>query len=355
MSKKNYSNNDDEYIRINNDKPEDPYISIEHNKADGLASKEKSYNHEEYRNEKVELEKYNEKVTGATPTKYFCVFRVGKKIKDLSQVQMFEKHMERDMEVPNADPLKKDKNIILIGDGNVYENVRQYIYGIKLRSNANIGVDLILTSHHEFFNTLTHLDKKKWIEENVKFLKDNFSSNCLYAVVHFDETAIHVHALIVPRFWNEEKKRYELRSNVYFDGKEKMQNWQTQYANYMSKSFNTLIRGVRGSKARHMSIQTWYSLTGKKLNIKDKGQVLAYAQKAYLLEKRVKELEGTLNKMNENGDTDKLLNKLNKENKKSEIYKKTIREIMKKYDLKQSEVNEIVDKVQGSNKKERER
>jgi hypothetical protein len=97
-------------------------------------------------------------------------------------------------------------------------------------------------------------------------------------------------------------------------------------------------------------------LTGKKLDIKNKGQILAYAQKAYLLEKRVKALESTLTEMNENGDIDKLLKKVNKLDKNNKIYKDTIKEISKKYSIKEKEILELVDKIQvKNNKNEREK
>ncbi|MBE6089815.1 MAG: hypothetical protein E7206_17630 [Clostridium beijerinckii] len=306
--------------------------------------------------EEFDLEKYNKKVTGAYGNRHFCVFRVGNKIKTLNQISMFEKHMERDMEVPNANPELQKYNRVIIGKSNVAERTKEYIYGIKVRSNGNLGVDLVLTAGHGFFTEMQPQEREKWIEENIKFLKDNFGENCLYACLHMDETTPHLHALIIPRFWNEDKNRYELRSNMYFDGPEKMREWQDKYADHMNSKFSNLMRGIRGSKAKHISIQSWYTLTGKKLDIKNKGQILAYAQKAYLLEKRVKALEYTLEKMNENGDTDKLLGKVNKLEKNNKVYKDTIKEISKKYGIKEKEILELVGKIQGkNNKNEREK
>lgn len=306
--------------------------------------------------ENFDLNKYNKHVGNSIQQRYFCVFRVGRKIKDISQVQALEKHMERQIEVFNADPAHRDKNRILIGDKNITQNVKEYIYGIKLRSNANIARDLVLTSNNDFFKGLTKEQQELWIQENIKFLKDNFGDNCVYACLHLDETTPHIHALIIPRFYNEEKNRYELRSNVYFDGKLKMQNWQTQYANYMSKKFNNLMRGIKGSKAKHTDIKTYYSLITKNLDITDGKQVLAYAQRNFLLEKRLKTLESTLEKMQENEDVENLLNKVDKLNKNNKIYKDTIKAITKKYGIKEKEVLELVDKVQEkSNKNERER
>lgn len=308
----------------------------------------------------VDNNKYNKKVIGASRDRYFCVFRVGKKIKDLGQVQSFEKHMQREMNVINADPSQKDKNKILIGDGNVYENVKEYIYGIKIRSNANIAVDLVLSAGNGFYYGMPPQEQEQWIQENIKFIKDNFGDNCLYACLHMDETTPHIHVLIVPRFWDEEKKRYKLQSNKLFDGIEKMRGWQDKYANHMNSKFNNLMRGIRGSKANHIDIQTYYSLITNKLDVSNGKQVLAYAQKNYLIEKRVKALEYTLARMTENGDKEELLKKLDKTQKNNKIYKETIKAITKKYGLKKEDILELVDKVQGkeeskSSNKERQR
>ncbi len=309
-----------------------------------------------YLDDYFDLNKYNKHVSTGGCKKYFCVFRVGRKIKNIGQVQAFEKHMERQIEVFNADPKNKDKNKILIGDKNIAENAREYIYGIKLRTNANIARDLVLTSNREFFNTLDNKHMEKWIQENIKFIKNNFADNCVYACLHLDETTPHIHALIVPRFFNEEKKRYELSSNKYFDGQLKMQNWQTQYANHMSQSFPNLIRGIKGSKAKHTDIKTYYSLITGEMNVMDGKQVLAYAKRNFLLEKRLKVLELTLEKMQENEDVENLLNKVDKLNRNNKIYKETIKAITKKYGIEEKEILELVDKVQDkTNKNERER
>lgn len=354
MSKKIYS---DEYIRINHDKPEEPYIKIEHDKPQGYSDKERITDERStYSNSgRYELEKYNKHV-GDYSSKYFCVFRVGKKIKNMEQVCMFEKHMERDMEVPNADPELSKYNRILIGSKNVQTDVKSYIYGIKLRSNANIGVDLVLTTGKDFFKNMNEEAKEQWIQENIKFLKENFGDNCIYACLHLDETTPHIHALIVPKFFNQEKNRYELKSNFYFDGTDKMRDWQDRYAQHMSGRFNNLTRGIRGSKAKHMDIKTYYSLLNKKLDIKDHSQVVAYAKSNYLLEKRIKSLEGTIQAMSENQDTVKLINKIDKLDKNNKTYKEVIKALCKAYKISENEVYAIIDKVQDkSNKNEREK
>lgn len=301
-----------------------------------------------------DLEKYNKKVT-ATQTNYFCVLRIDRKYKTVDSIKGFEIHNLRKKEVPNADPSKTHLNRILIGTENIVDDVKMHIYGIKLRSNANIAIDMILTVNHKFFENLLPQDLEKWIEWNVKFLKDNFGDNVISAIAHFDESAPHLHILLSPKFYSEKRKRYELSSNKYFGSKKMLQELQSKYADHMHSKFNNLVRGVRGSKAKHMDIKTYYSLINKKLNEKDSSQVLAYAKYGYLAEKRIRMLENTVLQLQEDNDDKELLKRVKKAEKKTKEYKEVTKAIIKKYNLKEKDVVEIIDKIQEkSNSKERE-
>ncbi|NFK69452.1 hypothetical protein FDB14_17400 [Clostridium botulinum] len=298
----------------------------------------------------VDLNKYNRHTGGGIQKRYFCVFRIGKKIKSMNQFQAIEKHMEREINVLNADPKLRKYNRILIGDKNIYINVQKYIEGIKLRSNCNLGIDLVLTTGNGFFDNMSENKREKWINANIKFLKDNFHENCIYAALHLDETTPHIHSICIPKFFDKDKGIYKLQSNKYFDGIEKMRDWQDRYAQCMQQNFPNLMRGIRGSKARHMDIKTYYSLINKKLVLQDDNQILEYAKRNFLIEKRLKSLEYTLKRMNENGDAEVLLKNLRNTKKNNSIYKKLIKEITKKYGIKEKEILEILDKIEGKNK-----
>lgn len=167
---------------------------------------------------------------------------------------------------------------------------------------------------------------------------------------------MHLHCLVVPKFYNEKQLRNELRSNMYLDGKDKLRNFQSDYADWMKQKFTNLQRGIRGSKARHTDIKEYYSILTHRLNMSDDKSILAYAQFGYLMQKRMKALERTLKVMEENGDSEKLLKKLDASDRKSKEYKKLTKAIIKKYGLKQKEIYELIDKVQGkSNDSEREK
>lgn len=308
-----------------------------------------------YLDSEIDLDKYN-KSTGATPVSYFCVFRIDRKYKTVNSIKQFEIHNLRKREVKNADPERKCLNRILIGSENVVEDVKKHIYGIKLRSNANIAIDMVLTVNHKFFEELPPGELDKWIDWNIEFLKDNFGENCISAILHMDEISPHLHCLISPRLYNKEKKRFELSSNKYFGSKEQLRNWQTKYADHMHSKFNNLIRGVRGSKARHIDIKTYYAILNKKVDEKDSNSILAHAKNSYLLEKRVRILENTVMQLQEDSRNEKLLKRVEKAEKQTKEYKEVAKAIIDKFGISKKDVIEVIDKVQErSNSKERQR
>jgi len=300
--------------------------------------------------ESEEPEKYNKKVTGAKPTNYFVVFRIDRKYKTVNAIKGFEVHNLRQKEVPNADPSRTHLNKILIGSENIVEDVKEHIYGIKLRSNANIAIDMVLTVNYKFFEELPLGHLEKWIDANMEFLKDRFGDNVISAIAHFDEKSPHLHVLLSPKFYNEKRKRYELSSNKWFGTKALLRNWQTDYADHMHKTFNNLVRGVRGSKARHIDIKEYYSIINKKLNLKDNNSILAHAKNSYLLEKRVRILENTIMQIQEDERNKKLLERVEKAEKQTKEYKEVAKEIINKFGIDKKEVYKIIDKVQEKSK-----
>ena len=229
------------------------------------------------------------KITG----KMYAIFRVGeKKFKSIKEVEGFQKHMDRTFKTPNADP--KIKNEVLIGDSKIVENVKKYIEGIKLRSNGVLARDLLLTASPEFFKQLTTVQKREWINLNIKFLNDNFGDKILYAVLHKDETTYHIHALLVPRFYDKKKDKCVLANKRLFDGKEVLSQWQDIYSSAMKEGFKQLNRGIKNSKATHIKIRHFYTLLNEKYDSKDYQKVIAKAKNEELLRKKINDYNKTL-------------------------------------------------------------
>lgn len=287
-------------------------------------------------------------------TRYYAIFRIGKKFKSLDQLGAFQKHMQREFEVPNANP--NIPNEILIGNENIRDMAELYTNGIKFRKNQVVARELLLTATHGFFN-MPEGDIKKWKELNVKWLKDNFGNNCIYCVGHQDELTYHLHALIIPRFVNL-KGKVILSNTRYFDGIDKLRAWQDNYASSMKKVFKSLNRGVRYSKAKHIEIRHFYAMINSKINDNDLQQVCARSTQAELLEIKLKSLEKTMQmykKFYKKSDIEK--QKLLKENKElskiiidlkknNELNKEVIESLSELYKIPENAVKNVIKYVE---------
>jgi len=301
---------------------------------------------------------------------FYAILRFGKKYKNVEggknlammAIKVFQKHMEREIEVLNADT--KIQNEILIGDKNIYDNVIEHIKDVKLHKNTVIGREILQTASPDFFLNMMPKDLERWKADNMKWLCDNFGENCLYSVLHKDEKTWHIHSLIVPKFID--KKGNEILSNTrYFDGLGRFAEYQTNYALHMQQYFKCLNRGVKHSKAKHLSIKQYYTLINQNLNEKDISQVLAKAKNSELLEIKIKAIEKTLqvyknyNSKNERMketailESKGLLKEIEKLKGEKETYKEAISYISQVYKVPQYVVNECVREVEHINEREK--
>lgn len=305
----------------------------------------------------------NSSITG---TKY-CIFRVGEKYKTINSIKGFEGHMERTFNTPNANISNRSKNKILIGDKNILENVQEYIQDIKLRKNGVLARDLLLTASPEFFRERSKQDVEHWINVNIDFLKQHFGDNIRYAVVHRDELTPHIHCLLVPKFLDQKRNKYKLSNNKYFDGRDKLSEWQDKYAEFINSEYKELKRGTKGSKAQHVKIKQYYTLVNASLDSKDLKSVLAKASNSELLEKQIKTLQATLKLYKDKCiDKDKKANiernraleiekNLKELKRDKEVYKQTIRAISETYYISQQSILNIVKSIEQGINVERDR
>lgn len=203
----------------------------------------------------------NGKLTGIL----YAVFRINnRKIKKLTDIKQFKKHLEREKEVLNADKERSVENKILIGGSDLYKDFKDYIKPCKLRKNGNLAHEIILTASREYFRNIDEKEKEMWIEANINFLKNKFGGSCIYAVLHNDETTPHIHALI-SRKAKDKKGNTIINNSYFFDGAAKLRNWQDEYGNAMSE-FN-LSRGIKFSKATHVQLRHFYALVENEINV----------------------------------------------------------------------------------------
>lgn len=305
--------------------------------------------------------KYNSDV------RFFTVFRVGDKFKNvynedtitIAELSKFDRHSNRKGKVPNANPELKHLNQILIGNENVEETVKMYLEGVKIRNNSVVAREIILSAGRGFWEKLSDEDRERWKETNIKFLKDNFGDNCVYAVLHMDETTPHIHALIVPVFYNEKRKVATLNNSFYFGDKGKLSAWQDKYTNILTDNFQNIFkRGIRGSKATHIDLKTFYALINENLDELNSEVVIAHAKENFINRKKVEELQNTLE---EQEIKLQLIGEIIKNNKELKddvrLYEYTIKSLADKYNIPKNEVFKIMsNKEKDDNKtKQRER
>jgi hypothetical protein len=224
---------------------------------------------------------------------YYCIYRIGKKFKTIGQIKQFVNHTERMKDTPNADASKQ--NIIVIGTKDLTNDIKAYISDCKyIRANCTIARELLLTASPGFFKGMPESEFDSWVELNKKWLLKEFGDNIRYATLHLDESTPHFHILLVPKVKNK-KGEWILSNCRYFDGKDKMREWQDKYANEMQTTFKTLNRGIKWSKSKHIQIRHFYTMVNTQLNEQDLKQVCAKAQNSELLEIKVKAIQNTLN------------------------------------------------------------
>lgn len=299
------------------------------------------------------LKKANKKYS-APGGKFYTVFRVGLKFKHNPNESVFkieglkglEYHNLRRCELKNVDKSKTELNRILIGTEKMQEDIYAYLEGVKIYKNSNIAREIVLSAGNGFWDKMSSQEQERWIQQNVKFLKDNFGENCVHAILHLDEATPHIHAIVVAVDYS--KKIPILRSNKYFDGKEKMSAWQDKYTDAMTEVFPRMFkRGIRGSKATHVDLKTYYALVKEDLDSLSSESILAHAKENFISQKKIQELQETLNNKEEMEKLTKELMEKNQElNKENKIFELVIKGLADKYEIPKQEVIKIIQNLE---------
>jgi len=163
---------------------------------------------------------------------------------------------ENDFDVRNSDPLRRADNKVLFGSSSFVKDVQDYAeeHNQKrkdngqraMRSDAVVMIDGFLGMSRE----AKSLNREKWEQDSVSFLKKEYGENLLYAVVHYDETTPHIHFGIKPIIDGV------LDAKSYMN-KQRLSSLQSNYAEAMS-SYG-LQRGEKGSKATHSTVKSFYT------------------------------------------------------------------------------------------------
>ncbi len=210
----------------------------------------------------------------------FCIMRI-KKLHSNSNVGGAISHHLRTRETDNADPELMKNNWFFPNDYPTDKNgktdksvnadlqfrkdqqqkaMAMYKKRLpeKVRKNGVRAVEFMMTVSPEVmqrkdFNATKYLNAcSNWARE--KFGKENV----FFIAYHRDETTPHVSLLLTPIDENG-----KLNARKFFGGRDKMSALQDDFYNSVGKEFG-LDRGIKGSKAKHQTIKSYYEKQNQK-------------------------------------------------------------------------------------------
>jgi hypothetical protein len=181
-----------------------------------------------------------------------------------------EKHVDRTMDVPNANKDLAHYNKTLIGKpSSLIEAIDAKIVKLQKDHDPRITkasvkcIEYLMTASPEAFVfnstdgklTASQESQNRWkdfIKNSHDFLvQKHGKENLVKFTIHMDEMTPHIHAFVVPI-----TKDHRLSAKDFLGGKEKLQELQDSFADIMKPL--GLQRGEKGSTAVHESIQEYY-------------------------------------------------------------------------------------------------
>lgn len=195
------------------------------------------------------------------------VFRF-KKIKSVAGVVAAVGHDER-LQMPsrpeNADPSKRVDVIISAGE-DPEEGLKKKLEGVWRRKDAVLAIEAILTASPEYFrHDPGHTEYGKWNPEKVesfrkageKFLRAKFGDMILSLAFHLDEATPHFQCIFVPVMDGK------LNAKAVMGDREKLRSWQDEA--HKAVEHLGIERGVKGSRAKHVSVKKYYENVNRPL------------------------------------------------------------------------------------------
>lgn len=166
-------------------------------------------------------------------------------------------HAFRERETPNADASRTPDNTHIGADG-VDAALAKFNERLatqdKVRKNAVLAVEYLITASPEAMHGKSRQEQDAYFRDGLEWLKRRHGAeNVIYAGIHRDETTPHMYAYVVPL-----DERGKLNCRAFLGGAKALSTMQTEFAQEVGHQ-HELQRGIEGSKARHTSIQQYYS------------------------------------------------------------------------------------------------
>lgn len=171
-------------------------------------------------------------------------------------------HNQQRENVPNANPEMSAQNVELIGTGDYKHDVNKRIKesGALVQKNNVKAIEHLMTASPDYFKSKS--DIKRFAQRSYDFMRETYGNeNIVSMSLHMDEKTPHIHAFVVPVVNGKLKNGKEIKrisAKKYVNGKKAMQELQDRFAEYFKEL--GLERGRKKSKAKHTTIQEYYSL-----------------------------------------------------------------------------------------------
>lgn len=244
-------------------------------------------------------------------TKHFAILRT-KKIKSLTHIRLLDGHLRRLHPTPNADPLRKKYNRVLLGSPDSYAAYKELLtkHNITtLRKNGVLAIELLLAFSPQWLmnpdGTKSSQRLVDWIKTCTEWLKIKFGNKIITIMLHLDEQNPHIHAVIAPIKHKTNPKTGHTRASLcardITGGREKLRKLQDSYAEAVAHL--GLRRGVIGSKAKHTEVQDFYKFIAEGNRIAQKLQIEGPANNPELAAGWLEKLSLIENKLEEKGIT----------------------------------------------------
>jgi Plasmid recombination enzyme len=200
----------------------------------------------------------------------FAICRI-QKIKSWGTLSRSQGHTLRLVDTPNANP--EIKNLELIGNNTnlgLETLVREKIGSQKIRSDAVLAVEMLLTASPEYFRPdapheggiYEQQRLNNFVDAVIKWLHKSWGDRIVQAELHLDEITPHIHAYLVPL-----DERGKLNCKALFGTRVKMYELQDSFT--AAVAHLGIVRGVKGSVATHEKVRKYYSAVNQSSQILD--------------------------------------------------------------------------------------
>ncbi|MEC4813359.1 MAG: MobV family relaxase [Scytonema sp. PMC 1069.18] len=189
----------------------------------------------------------------------YAICRI-QKIKSWRQLNISARHNARERFTPNANPAIENVRLIGLEREDLEALFKERIGNQKIRSNAVLGVEMLLSASPEYFRPDNPTNGGTYIPQRVddfaiactEWLLESYGDRSVRADLHLDEITPHIHAYIVPL---DHKGNLNCRS--LFSGRQKLSQLQDSFARAVEHL--GIERGVKGSRAKHIDIKQYYA------------------------------------------------------------------------------------------------